>query len=78
MLTGRLPFDADDVAELAAQHRQDLPGDLRNLVPHVPTRAARLVNQMLAKEPLRRPLPHDLIDRLAALEIETFAERYAA
>ncbi len=77
MLTGRLPFDAEDIAELAAQHRQDLPIDLRRLVPHLPTRAARLVHQMLAKEPLRRPLPRDLVDRFAALEIETFAERYA-
>jgi serine/threonine-protein kinase len=48
MLTGRLPFDAEDVADLAAQHRQELPGDLRHLAPHVPTRAARLVHQMLA------------------------------
>ncbi|MGD9722074.1 MAG: serine/threonine-protein kinase [Pirellulales bacterium] len=77
MLTGRLPFDADDVADLAAQHRQDLPSDVRSLAPHVPTRAARLVHQMLSKEPLRRPLPADVVDRLAALEIETFAERYA-
>ncbi len=77
MFTGRLPFDSRDVAELAMQHRQDLPSDIRNLAPHVPTRAARLVQQMLAKEPLRRPMPQDVIDRLAALEIETFAERYA-
>jgi serine/threonine protein kinase len=75
MLTGRLPFDADDVADLATQHRQELPSDVRSLAPHVPTRAARLVHQMLAKEPLRRPLPRDVIYRLMALEIETFAER---
>jgi serine/threonine protein kinase len=75
MLTGRLPFDGQDIAELALQHRQELPGDLRSLVPHLPTRAARLVCQMLAKEPLRRPPPHDAIERLRALEIETFAER---
>jgi serine/threonine-protein kinase len=75
MLTGRLPFDAEDIAELATQHRQELPGDLRSLVPHLPTRAARLTHQMLAKEPLRRPLLGDLVARLAALEIETFAER---
>jgi serine/threonine-protein kinase len=75
MLTGRVPFDADDIAELANQHRQELPGDLRSLVPHLPTRAARLTHQMLAKEPLRRPLPGDLVNRLATLEIETFAER---
>lgn len=77
MLTGRLPFDAEDVAELAAQHRQELPGDLRSLAPHVPTRTARLVHQMLAKEPLRRPVPQDLVQRLAAIEIESFAERFA-
>jgi serine/threonine-protein kinase len=75
MLTGRLPFDAQDVAELAQQHRQQVPDDLRSLVPHLPTRAARLANQMVAKEPLRRPSPADLVERLAALEIETFAER---
>jgi serine/threonine-protein kinase len=77
MLTGRLPFDAQDIAELALKHRQELPGDVRSLVPQVPTRAARLVQQMLAKEPLRRPAPSELVERLIALEIETFAERYA-
>jgi serine/threonine protein kinase len=75
MFTGRLPFDADDVAELAALHRQEVPADVRNLAPHLPTRAARLVHHMLAKEPLRRPLPEEIVDRLSALEIETFAER---
>jgi len=76
MLTGRLPFDTEDVAELALQHRQELPGDVRSLVPQVPTRAARLVQQMLAKEPLRRPTPDELVGRLIGLEIETFAERF--
>ena len=76
LLTGRLPFDATDPAQLVAQHRQELPADLRVLAPHLPTRVARLVRQMLAKEPLRRPqTPRELIDRLAALEIETFADR---
>jgi serine/threonine protein kinase len=77
MFTGRLPFDSDDVAELAAQHRQRLPGDVRSYMPQIPVRAARLVQQMLAKEPLRRPSPSEVVQRLIALEIETFAERYA-
>lgn len=77
LLTGRLPFDADDVAELAAQHRQTLPADLRHHQPRIPVRAARLVQQMLAKEPLRRPTPAEVVERLIALEIETFAERFA-
>ena len=76
MLTGRLPFDSDEIAELANQHRQELPGNLRVAVPHLPTRAARLAQQMLAKEPLRRPTAADLVNRLASLEIETFAERF--
>jgi serine/threonine-protein kinase len=75
MLTGRLPFDADDVAELASLHRQALPSDVRRLVPHIPIRAARLVQQMLSKQPLRRPSPAELVERLVTLEIETFAER---
>lgn len=75
LLAGRLPFDAQDVAELAMQHRQQLPGDLRALSPCVPLRAARLVQQMLSKEPLRRPMPDELVERLTALEIETFSER---
>ena len=76
LLTGRLPFDGGDAAHLATQHCQELPADLRVLAPHLPTRVARLVRQMLAKEPLRRPqTPRELVDRLAALEIETFADR---
>jgi serine/threonine-protein kinase len=79
MLTGRLPFDVRDVAQLAEQHRQNVPGNLRVLAPLVPTRVARLVRQMLAKEPLRRPqTPRELIERLARLEIETFSDRAVA
>jgi len=78
MLTGRVPFGGNNPALLALEHRQGLPADLRILAPQLPTRVARLVRQMLSKEPLRRPqTPRELIDRLAALEIETFAERAA-
>jgi eukaryotic-like serine/threonine-protein kinase len=76
LLTGRLPFRADDTRQLALDHRQELPSDLRLLAPHMPTHVARLVRQMLAKQPLRRPqTPRELIDRLVRLEIDTFAER---
>jgi serine/threonine-protein kinase len=77
LLAGRLPFDANDVGELASQHRQAVPADLRHHEPRIPLRAARLVQQMLAKEPLRRPTPHEVVERLVSLEIETFAERFA-
>ncbi len=76
LLTGRLPFPADNARRLALDHRQELPSDLRLLAPHMPTHVARLVRQMLAKQPLRRPqTPRELIERLVRLEIDTFAER---
>lgn len=79
LLTGRLPFDAQDIASLAQLHRQHLPPPLRHTAPHVPTRVARLVAQMLSKDPLRRPQSHgELIERLAGLEVESFADWAAA
>lgn len=75
-LSGRLPFAGKDLAELATQHKLARPPDLRRLVPHLPTGVIRLVGDMLAKDPFRRPqTPAELIERLIALEVETFAER---
>jgi len=76
MLSGRLPYEGTNLAELATQHKQARPPDLRRLVPHLPQAVIRLVRQMLAKEPLRRPQsPRELIARLVELEIGSFAER---
>jgi len=76
LLSGRLPFAGKDLAEVAAQHQQATPPDLRRLVPHLPRDVTDLIRRMLAKDPLRRPqTPRELIDRLAALEIATFSER---
>lgn len=76
LLAGRPPFDGPDLASLAEQHRQAEPPELRSIAPQLPLGVSRLVHSMLAKEPLRRPqTPRELVDRLAALEIETFAER---
>ncbi|HEY4759432.1 MAG TPA: serine/threonine-protein kinase, partial [Thermoguttaceae bacterium] len=36
ILAGRLPFAGDDLAELASQHKQSLPPNLRRLAPHLP------------------------------------------
>jgi serine/threonine-protein kinase len=76
LFAGRLPFRAQDLAELAQQHKEAAPPDLRRLVPHLPTDVVHLVGQMMAKQPLRRPQkPRELIDRLVRLEIATFSER---
>jgi len=78
MLTGRPPFEAPDLPALVGQHQRARPPDLRRLAPQLPTGAIRLVREMLAKEPLRRPqTPRELIDRLVALEIAAFSERAA-
>ncbi|HVX62746.1 MAG TPA: serine/threonine-protein kinase [Pirellulales bacterium] len=76
LLSGRLPFVGADLSTLAEQHRQAEPPELRSLVPQLSPGVSQLVHRMLSKEPLRRPqTPRELIDRLAALEVETFAER---
>lgn len=75
-LSGRLPFAGGDLAELATQHLRSRPPDLRRLAPELPGEVVRLVHQMLAKDPLRRPqTPGELVDRLAKLEIGSFSER---
>jgi len=76
LLAGRLPFTGESLAELATKHRQSRPPNLRRLAPHLPQAVVELVQQMLAKDPLRRPqTPRELIDRLVGLEIATFSER---
>jgi serine/threonine-protein kinase len=74
LLTGRLPVVAADLAELAEIHRQLRPVDVRRLTPGLPLEVARLVRQMMAKEPLRRPqTPRELIERLTRLEVQNFS-----
>ncbi|HVA48797.1 MAG TPA: serine/threonine-protein kinase [Pirellulales bacterium] len=73
LLTGRPPFVARSLEQLADLHRQGEPEPLRMLTPTVPATVARFVHQMLSKQPLRRPqTPTEVIDRLVTLEIETF------
>ena len=76
LLSGRLPFRSTVAPELAGQHKRAVPPDLARLAPHLPSEVVRLVHQMLAKEPLRRPYPpEELIERLTAMEIDLFAQR---
>jgi tetratricopeptide (TPR) repeat protein len=54
MLTGRLPFNASSVYELA-RLQQTPPAPAHQLRPELPSGIGRLVNQMLAREPADRP-----------------------
>lgn len=78
MLTGGRPFAQDDPTELAAAHLTAVVPDPRRVLPQLAARVSRLLRQMLAKEPLRRPSLPELIERLCDLEIELFDERLAA
>lgn len=74
-LSGCLPYPGKDLAELATQHRQSAPAELARLAPHVPREVVRLVQRMMARDPLRRPQsPRELIDELVSLEIDMFSQ----
>ncbi|HTN76152.1 MAG TPA: serine/threonine-protein kinase [Pirellulaceae bacterium] len=75
LLVGHVPFEDDDPLDLVNAHLETPPPALRHKLPHVPSRVARLVRRMLAKDPLRRPGVEELIATLATLEIDTFSER---
>ncbi len=54
MLSGRLPFDADNHTDLAMQHLRDEPPPLTVLNPAVPIQIEQIVNRVMAKEPSAR------------------------
>jgi serine/threonine-protein kinase len=75
MLIGRPWSDEIGPAAAPARPRDLTSGTVRRFVPAAPSRLARLIGQMMAGDPLRRPQnARELIDRLASIEIETFAE----
>ncbi len=69
LLAGRPPFTSSDAHALAVAHVQETPPDVRQLAPQVPREASALVDQLLAKNPLRRPTASELVARLCRLEI---------
>jgi serine/threonine protein kinase len=75
LLTASRPYDDDNPTDLAAAHLTGAIPDPRLIVPQLPARISRLLRQMLAKDPLRRPAGEELIDWLVDLEVETFTER---
>jgi len=77
LLTGSRPFREEDPAELAAAHLTKPAPEIRQTCPTLPVHFSRLIRQMLAKDPLRRPDLDELIPRLCELEVVTFDERVA-
>jgi serine/threonine-protein kinase len=66
-LTGRRPYEADDVDALITAHWRLSPPDPRDLVPGFPPAAAAALLRGMAREPSARLLPSALVDRLAAV-----------
>ncbi|MGN0663151.1 MAG: Stk1 family PASTA domain-containing Ser/Thr kinase [Faecalibacterium sp.] len=54
MLSGRLPFDADDVVEVAIKQISDKPRSLRELAPEVPLGLVQITERAMAKLPVNR------------------------
>ena len=70
MLAGRLPFQGETSADVLRQQREAVPRPLRTFAPGVPRELAELVENLLSKQPLRRPhSAAGLIDRLVMLEL---------
>jgi serine/threonine-protein kinase len=78
MLTGQPPFPGESAAQLAKAHSEQPPPNPRRLLPGLCPGITKLLQTMLAKEPLRRPDANELIIRLTELEIATLEERIAA
>ena len=55
LLTGRLPFEAEDALALAAMHRDVPPPPLAGLRPDAPARLESIAMAALAKSPADRP-----------------------
>ena len=69
MLAGRAPFAARDAHDLAVAHLEQSPPDVREFAPQTPREVSRLLHELLAKNPLRRPTAAELVPRLCRLEI---------
>jgi eukaryotic-like serine/threonine-protein kinase len=54
MLSGRLPFEADNHTDLALQHLRDEPPPLTALNPAVPIQIEQIINRVMAKAPAAR------------------------
>lgn len=60
LLTGRAPFEGDAARVIAAIASEPAP-DVRRFAPNVPRDLARLISQMLEKDPVKRPSNLDVL-----------------
>lgn len=64
MLTGRLPFIADNSAELSRMHREEAPVPPRYFNPAIPQPLEQIILKVLSKEPSARYRTADQLGRI--------------
>lgn len=68
MVTGRLPFEAQDVTSFLLQHMNMPPPKPSSIVPAIPRRLEELILKLIEKKPENRPVDaHQVVMELAAL-----------
>jgi eukaryotic-like serine/threonine-protein kinase len=67
MLTGRLPFEAENPALWLLKHLKETPPHLRAIVPDVPEALDRLVFDLMAKDPAERPVDAHRVQALLTI-----------
>jgi len=78
MLTGRLPFEGKNAAELIDAHRGKPIPDPRDFNRSIPGSVVSLLSRMTAKQPLRRPQSiRELIQKLLPLEVSAMKDERA-
>ena len=79
LLSGRLPFQSETAEGLMRLHRSARPPRLERHCPDIPPLLARLVERLLAKQPIRRPASAEaLLKELLALELVLLPRRFCA
>jgi serine/threonine-protein kinase len=64
MLTGQLPFDANDSTELSRMHRTEIPVPPRQINPQIPENLEIITLKVLSKEPSARYRTADQLGRV--------------
>jgi predicted Ser/Thr protein kinase len=68
MVTGRLPFTADNAMDLIVKQLNDAPPSPARLAPGTPPSLSRTIVRMMAKDPEERPSLADIRQMLAELK----------
>ena len=74
MLTGTTPFAGTNIKELIKKHIYENPRPIKELEPSVPDSVARVINRMMAKDPVQRcQSASEVISDLSSLQALGYA-----